>query len=64
MLVLFSLTVFSVCFDIVLLLDYIPSSPPDGPEPIHKQKHNISGSDICYEENEVNLSARDVLSEG
>ena len=51
MLVLFSLTVFSVCFDIVLLLDYIPSSPPDGPEPIHKQKHNISGSDICYEEN-------------
>lgn len=42
---------FSACFDIVLLLDYIPSSPPDGPEPIYKHKYNISGSEICYEEN-------------
>lgn len=57
LLMLFSFTIFSACSDIVLLLDYIPSNPPDGPEPIDKHKHNISGSDICYEENSVNLSA-------
>jgi hypothetical protein len=33
LLVLFSFTVFSACFDIVLLLDYITCSPPDSSEP-------------------------------